>query len=117
MAGSDFLSQKLSVQCDSLAGEINKTYQHLPWALKNEAVARLKRTIMALSKEVLKAQESDGPVPTQKHLKEAVSLVHECAPLMNLCLRKALLSPDLHNRWIKRLNAIDIQLEEWLTAC
>src|SRR6185295_17292160 len=98
MSKSDFLNYKLSVQCDSLAGEINKTYQHLPWALKNEAVARLKRTIMALSKEVLKAQESDSLVPTQKHLREALSLVHECVPLMNLCLRKALLSPDLHNR-------------------
>ncbi len=117
MPSSDFLSQKLSVQCDSLAGEINKTYQHLPWALKNEAVARLKRTVMALSKEVFKAQESESPVPTQKHLKEALSLVHESVPLMSLCLRKALLSKELHDRWVKRLNAVKVQLEEWLTAC
>ena len=117
MSQSDFLSQKLSVQCDSLAGEINKTYQHLPWALKNEAVARLKRTVIALSNEVLKAQESESPVPTQKHLKGALSLVHESVPLMSLCLRKALLSQELHDRWVKRLNAVKVQLEEWLTAC
>ncbi len=117
MASPEFLSQKISVHCDSLAGEINKTYQHLPWALKNEAVARLKRQVHGLSREVLKAQESKGPVPTQRHLKEAVSLVHECVPLMSLCLRKALLSPDLHDRWVKRLNTIGKQLDEWLRAC
>lgn len=54
---------------------------------------------------------------TQKHLKEAVALVHECVPLMSLCLRKALLSPELNERWVKRLNSIDKQLEEWLRAC
>jgi hypothetical protein len=50
-------------------------------------------------------------------LKEAVSLVHECVPLMSLCLKKTLLSPELHERWVKRLNAIDTQLGEWLKTC
>ena len=117
MVSSDFLKENLAAQCDNLAGEINKTYQHLPWALKNEAVSRLKRQVHGLSQEVRKAQNSQGPIPTQKHLKESVSLVHECVPLMSLCLRKALLSPELHDRWVKRLNSIGKQLEEWLRAC
>jgi hypothetical protein len=44
-------------------------------------------------------------------------LVHECVPLMSLCLRKALLSKELHDRWVKRLNSIGKQLEEWQRAC
>jgi hypothetical protein len=117
MASSDFLKVNLAAQCDDLAGEINKTYQHLPWALNNEAVARLKRQVHALSQEVQKAQDSQSALNTQKHLKEADSLVHECPPLMNLCLRKALLSKELHDRWVKRLNSIGKQLEEWQRAC
>jgi hypothetical protein len=117
MASSDFLNVNLPARCDDLAGEINKTYQHLPWALKNEAVARLKRQVHALSQEVQKAQDAKSPTATEKHLKEAISLVHECVPLMSLCLRKALLSPELNERWVKRLNSIDKQLDEWLRAC
>ena len=117
MAASDFLNLNLAAQCDDLAGEINKTYQHLPWALKNEAVSRLKRQVHGLSQEAQKAQDSQSAISTQRHLKEAVSLVHECVPLMSLCLRKALLSQELHDRWVKRLNSIGKQLDEWLRAC
>lgn len=49
MALSEFLNEDLAVQCSDLAGEVNKVYQHLPWAVKNEAVARLKRQIHQLS--------------------------------------------------------------------
>jgi hypothetical protein len=117
MAKSDFLNLNLPDQCLSLAGEINKVYQHLPWAMKNEAVSRLKRQIHQLAEDVQKAKDSKNSVTTEKRLQNAIALVHECAPLMNLCLRKALLSPDLNERWLKRLNAIEKQLNEWLKAC
>jgi hypothetical protein len=117
MASSDFLNVNLSALCDDLAGEINKTYQHLPWALKNEAVSRLKRQVHGLSQEVLKAQASSSVLITQKRLQEALSLTHECVPLLSLCLKKNLVSPELHERWIKRLNGIGKYLESWSRAC
>jgi hypothetical protein len=116
MASSDFLKVDISVLCDNLAGEINKTYQHLPWALKHEAVSRLKRQVHALSQAVNRAQKSKNLLRTQKFLQDAVSLTHECAPLMSLCLKKNLLSLDLHNRWVARLNAIGEKLDIWLKA-
>ena len=114
MASSDFLNVNVSALCDDLAGEINKTYQHLPWALKHEAVARLKRQVHALSQAVNRAQESKNLMRTEKYLQDAIALTHECVPLMSLCLKKNLLSSDLHNRWAKSLNNIGNGLEEWL---
>jgi hypothetical protein len=111
---SNFLNINLAAQCENLAGEINKTYQHLPWALKHEAVSRLKRQVHALSQAVNRAQESKSVMRTQKYLQDAVALTHECVPLMSLCLKKNLLSPDLHDRWAKRLNGIQKILDEWL---
>jgi predicted GTPase len=116
MAYSDFLNENLAVQCSDLAGEVNKVYQHLPWAKKIAVVSRLKRQIHQLSEDVQKAQDSQSKVITQKHLLAAVSLIHECVPLMDLCLKKALLSPELNERWIKRLNSIGKQLSEWQKA-
>ena len=77
------------------------SYEHawLPWAMKNEYVSRLKRQIHQLSQDVQAAQDSKSALHTQKRLQNAVALVHECTPLMSLCLRKALLSPELHDRW------------------
>lgn len=117
MSSSDFLNLDLTALCDNLAGEIGKTYQHLPWALKHEAVARLKRQVHALSQQVQKAHEAQSTLPTQKHLNEALSLTHECIPLMSLCLKKNLLSPDLFDRWLKRLNLIEKNLTAWLNGC
>jgi predicted GTPase len=114
MPNSDFLNEDLAVQCNELAGEINKLYQHLPWAAKNEAVARLKRQIHQLAEEAQKVQESQSVLTTQSHLKEAISLIHECVPLLDLCLRKILVSPELHSRWIKRLNELEISFSSWL---
>lgn len=114
---SDFLNIDLPTVCGDLAGEINKVYQNLPWALKHEAVSRLKRQVHSLSQQAEKAQEAQAPLPTQKHLKEAISLSHECVPLMSLCLKQNLLSPELHDRWVKRLNGIEKHLQEWLQAC
>lgn len=116
MSSSDFLNLNLPDQCLSLAGEINKVYQHLPWAVKNAAVARLKRQVNELAQSVQKAHDAKSVLTTQKHLQNAVALTHECVPLMSLCVRKALLSQDLNDRWIKRLNAIEKQLNEWLKA-
>ena len=116
MSSSDFLNINLAAQCGDLAGEVNKTYRHLPWALKHEAVARLKRRIHELSQVVEKAQGSSNKMRTQKLLEDAISLAHECVPLMALCLKKNLLSSELHDRWVKRLNGIDKHLAEWSKA-
>jgi hypothetical protein len=114
MASSDFLNINLCAQCENLAGEIIKTYQHLPWAIKNEAVARLKRQIHQLAEEAKKAQGSQSVMKTQNHLQEAISLIHECVPLLDLCLRKILVSQELHARWIKKLSALEISFSDWL---
>jgi hypothetical protein len=114
MSRSDFLDLDIPAQCESLAGEINKVYQHLPWAVKNEAVARLKRQIHELSEQVHKAKASSSALKTQRHLKEALGLSHECVPLMSLCIKKNLLSQELHDRWVKELGTIEVQLEEWI---
>ena len=116
MAPSDFLDMNLAVQCDDLASEVNKTYRHLPWALKHEAVSRLKRQIHELSQRVQKAKDSSNAPATQKHLTEAISLTHECVPLLSLCLKKNLLSSELHDRWIKKLNGIEKHLSAWWRA-
>ncbi len=114
MAHRDFLSLDLADQCESLAGEVNKVYSHLAWAMKNATVSRLKRQIHELSEQVHKAKTSSGALKTQKHLKEALSLTHECVPLMALCLKKNMLSKELHDRWVRQLGAIEVQLEDWL---
>ena len=117
MASSDFLSVDLTALCDDLAGEINKTYQNLPWALKHEAVSRLKRQVHGLSQAVHKAKDSTSPARTGKFLEQAIALTHECVPLMSLCVRKNLLSAELQERWAKRLNNIEGHLSQWLKAC
>jgi hypothetical protein len=114
MQNSDFLNQNLAIQCNDLAGEIVKTYQRLPWAMKNEAVARLSRQIHQLAEEAKKAQDSQSVMTTQTRLKEALSLINECIPLLDLCLRKVLVSPELHTRWIKKLNSLEIGFSDWL---
>ena len=116
MAASDFLNVNLAVLCSDLAGEINKTYRHLPWAVKHEAVSRLKRQAHELSQVVEKAQDSKSPIRTEKLLQDSITLVHECVPLIDLCLRKNLLSPELQLRWTKQLNEINKQLIVWQKA-
>lgn len=116
MPSSDFLNQNLVSQCEDLAGEINKTYQGLPWALKHEAVSRLKRKVHELSQTVAKAKESTSRAQTEKYLERSLSLTHECVPLIDLCLRKNLASPELQARWTQRLNGVDKQLVVWLRA-
>jgi 23S rRNA-intervening sequence protein len=117
MAAHDFLNLDIPRLCVDLAGEINKTYQHLPWALKHEAVSRLRRQVQRLSEEAAKAKASKTPPQTLKHLRESASLVHECVPLIDLCLRKNLVSPELQLRWTKRLNEIHRYLDGWGKAC
>jgi hypothetical protein len=117
MANSDFLTVDLGALCDALASEINKTYQNLPWALKHEAVSRLKRQVHELSQCVLKAKQSTARGRTRKYLEDAVNLTHECVPLMSLALKKNLLSHELQERWAKRLTEIDRYLGQWLKAC
>ncbi|HVZ80110.1 MAG TPA: four helix bundle protein [bacterium] len=116
MAHSDFMEVDVNALCDDLAGEINKTYQNLPWALKHEAVSRLKRQVHALSQAVAGAKKSASQARTEKLLEEATSLAHECVPLMSLALKKNLLSAELQERWAKRLTLIDRYLEQWKKA-
>lgn len=117
MSSSDFLNVNLSALCDDLASEINKTYRHLPWALKHEAVSRLKRQVHELSQKVSMAQDSSSVARTEKFLQDSLALTHECVPLMSLCLKKNLLSSELHDRWVRRLNEIRKHLEGWIKAC
>ncbi len=116
MSHSDFLDLDLIAQCETLAGEINKVYSHLPWALKNATVSRLKRQAHKLPEQVKQAKASTSALKTQRHLKEALSLCHECVPLMSLCLKKNMLSKELHDRWIKELGFIEVHMQEWLGA-
>ena len=116
MAASDFLSVDVSAICSDLAGEVNKTYQHLPWALKHEAVARLKRQVHELSQTVAKAKDSQSVARTEKYLADSLALVHECVPLIDLCLRKNLLSPELQARWTRQLSQINRVLGAWQKA-
>ena len=116
MAASDFLNVDVTGLCADLAGEINKTYQHLPWALKHEAVARLKRQVHELSQTVAKAKDSQSVARTEHYLTESLALVHECVPLIDLCLRKNLLSPELQVRWNRRLSEINRVLGAWQKA-
>ena len=116
MEPSDFMEVDVAALCDDLAGEINKTYQNLPWALKHEAVSRLKRQIHGLSQAVAGARKSTSMARTEKCLEEAVTLAHECVPLMSLALKKNLLSSELQERWTKRLTVITRHLEQWKKA-
>jgi hypothetical protein len=116
MTDPDFLEVDVAALCDDLAGEINKTYQNLPWALKHEAVSRLKRQVHGLSQAVAGARKSTSKARTEKLLGEALTLAHECVPLMVLALKKNLLSAELQERWAKRLTVIDRHLEQWQRA-
>lgn len=107
-------SEILAEECNSLAGEVHKTYQNMPWALKNEHVSRLKRQVQQLSQDVESARDSESAFLTHLRLQNAVALVHECVPLMSLCLGKNLLTPVLYGCWIKRLKYINNQLGAYL---
>jgi len=117
MSISDFLNLNLAAQCQDLAGEINKVYQRLDWALKNEIVQRLKRQAHRLAQAVQSAQNSKNPSQTQMHLENSLALAHELIPLMDLCLRKNLLSPEIQKRWVLKLKTMEPRLQEWCDAC
>lgn len=117
MASSDFLNTNLASQFDALAGEINKVYQRMEWALKNEVVQRLKRRVHQLAQSVRVAQDASSPATTLKNLEAALAAAHELVPLLDLCLRKNLVSPDLQKRWVTWLNRLEPQLEEWRRSC
>ena len=114
---SDFLGTDLANQFEKLAGEVNKVYQRLEWALKNEVVQRLKRQSHRLAQETRAARNSSGVSATLGHLEEALGLAHELVPLLDLALRKNLVSPDLQKRWVGWLNRLLPQLEAWRRSC
>jgi hypothetical protein len=104
----------LAEECTSLAVDIHKTYQYMPWTLKNEYVSRLKRQVQRLSEDVESTRDSQNASLVHLRLQNAVALVHECVPLMSLCLSKNLLTPILFGCWIKRLKSINSQLGAYL---
>lgn len=117
MASSDFLNTNLASQFEALAGEINKVYQRMEWAMKNEVVQRLKRRVHQLAQSVRAVQDASSQVSTVKNLENGLAAAHELVPLLDLCLRKNLVSPDLQKRWVAWLNRLEPQLEEWRRGC
>jgi len=113
MALSDFLNVDLAAQAEDLAGEIHKVYQRTNLAGKNAAVDRLRREINAFAQKVREAQGAQTAARTRALLAESLLLLHECVPLMDLCLRKVLLSKDLHLRWTKWLARLEEGLNAW----
>jgi hypothetical protein len=103
---SDFLNV-------DLAGEIHKVYQRTNLSGKNEAVDRLRRQVNALAAKVREAQEARTADRTRRLLEEVGRLLHECVPLLDLCLRKMLLSPELHRRWTQWLGRLDEGVARW----
>jgi hypothetical protein len=110
---SDFLNVDLAAQAEDLAGEIHKVYQRTNLSGKNEAVDRLRRQVNALAAKVREAQEARTADRTRRLLEEAGRLLHECVPLMDLCLRRVLLSPELHRRWTGWLSRLEEGLRNW----
>ncbi len=113
MALSDFLNVDLAAQAEDLAGEIHKVYQRTNLAGKNAAVDRLRREVNAFAQKVREAQAAKTPARTRALLAEAQQLLHECVPLIDLCLKKVLLSPELHQRWTKWLSRLEEGLRAW----
>jgi hypothetical protein len=116
MAFSDFLNNDLATQTGVLSAEIDKVYQRANLAGKHEVVDRLRRQSTALAGKVKLAQASRVATQTVPLLEESLRLTHECIPLMDLCLRKSLLSSDLHQRWTQKFSDTARQLEEWKIA-
>lgn len=106
----------LAFECKDLAGEIHKVYQRLNLSGRNAAVDRLRRKVSQLA-ELAEKNPPDRPGPrTSRDLEEALSIVHECVPLLDLNLKKLLLSPELQERWNRRLERIENRLKERLSA-
>lgn len=115
MASSDFLNVNLSVFYGDFASEFNKTYCHLPWALKNEPGPRMKHQFHKLSRKVFMAQVSPDLSLTQNFLRNSLTLTHKSVSLILLFLKKTL-TTNLHDRWVKRLNGIEKNLGTWYPA-
>jgi outer membrane murein-binding lipoprotein Lpp len=112
----DFLKTDLAYECKELAGEVNKLYQRMNLAGKNAAVDRLRRKVNRLAELVEAAQKEKSASRTSKRIDDAVQIVHECVPLMDLNLKSLLLSEDLHKRWIRRLDSLEARLKDWSRA-
>jgi len=94
----------LARDCKDFAGEVNNLYQRMNLAGKNAAVDRLRRKVNRLAELTEKAH-------TPGRLEEALQILHECVPLMDLNVKSLLLSPDLQKRWNHRLTSIQNRLE------
>ena len=110
---SDFLNIDLSAQAEDLAGEVHKVYQRTRLAGKNAAVDRLLRRLDDLSKHLKEAKEGRSPQKTRSCLESALRCLHECIPLLDLCLKKVLVSKELHQRWTQWLGRMGEGVETW----
>ncbi len=113
---SDFLNVDLASQARDLSGEIHKVYQRTNLSGKNAAVDRFQRQVHQIAEKLQEARAATSRLKTQALLEQAILLVHECVPLMDLCLKKNLLSPDLHQRWTLFLKRLDEGIGEWASS-
>ncbi len=95
-----------------LAGEINKIYQRMNLAGKNASVDRLRRKVNKLAELVEKIFPESESSLNRRSLEEAVQIIHECVPLMDLNRKSLLLSDELQNRWTHRLQAMEAVLDD-----
>ena len=110
---SDFLNVDLSAQAEDLAGEAHKVYQRTRLAGKNAAVDRLLRCLDDLAKHLREAKEGRTPQRTKASLEQALRNLHECIPLLDLCLKKVLVSPELFKRWTLWLARLEDGIQKW----
>lgn len=109
----DFLQKDAVFLARDLAGAVHKVYQRLNLAGKNAEVDRLRRQIFRLAGELEKARETSLPLQVQHHLRNAQGLIHECVPLLSLCLQHHLLSRELYDLWTAKLEELKGLVEEW----
>jgi four helix bundle protein len=113
MALSDFLNVDLPSQAQDFTGEVHQVYQRTRLAGKNAAVDRLLRCLDGLAKNLREAKEGRSPARTNASLEKALRNLHECVPLLDLCLKKILVSPELHQRWTKWLSRMEEGIRAW----
>jgi hypothetical protein len=116
MPFSDFLNVDLAAQAGDLSGEIHKVYQRTNLSGKNAAVDRLQRQANRIAEKLRETRTATSRLKTQTLLEQSRLLVHECVPLMDLCLKKNLLSAELHQRWTRFLKRLDEGIGEWETS-
>lgn len=112
----EFLEKDVPFRARDFAGMVNKLYQRLNLAGRIAEVDRLRRQAHRLSGEIAKAKEAKQPLKTQHHLRVASGLVHECVPLLSLCVQHKLLSQELYELWTAKLEELGDLIDQWREA-